>query len=706
MAGNTSIFAFSTHLAFAIGLSLQIGCSEEELSPGEPSAGARIQVAPPNAHVGEQDKEFLRIQAEAALPGKQYKYAYILSINPQDPTDLVLAKDYYTKEAEKGHLEACYRLGVMLSQGTLDGKPDIPAAVKWLERAAQDGHSGAQYLLGRLSLQDKDVETNLEKAVSWLQLAAHQSHPGARYLLARLYETGHGIGPDLGEAFKWYMLAARSGNPAAQFKVGKMYQEGVGITKDESAARQWLAQAANMGILIDPPLPNKARPQESLVGARTGEVDIATKVSENTEEKSGEVLGQPEVVSHLETTDPNLGQLSQNQTAGQGLDGSSGVAGDDEGAAEPFIGPPQLGADQFPPDGSEGTNNSNHPTLDSTNGNPQNQSEVATAPDPSSIVVEDAPPQTLHRKALDLLQPPATQEPQPVAAVAYLQKAAYKGYTPSQLGLADAYYEGTLDKPDYKQAFLWYNLAANSQNPTAQYRLGSMYLEGKGVEKNVGKAREWLGLSAKQGYNKAIELLDSIPTGEVVHHQQELPSASSTAQPSPAPSMANQHSSVASPVKLLTPEEWLQKGIDIYASGNDDLSTEQYRQAYQYFVRAAKAKHQDAWYYIGRMLDYGHGFPVSPDKAFQYYKVSAVGGNLRAQYNLGYFYETGQGCKVNPIESYAWYALAAENGDGNAAQIRLELESSMTSSQHNQAKQRLSVVKDYVIRYQQLVPPK
>ena len=270
------------------------------------------------------------------------------------------------------------------------------------------------------------------------------------------------------------------------------------------------------------------------------------------------------------------------------------------------------------------------------------------------------------------------------------------------------FYDGILGGSDYRQAFLWYNLAANSQNPSAQFKVGSMYMEGKGVGKDLAKARKWLTLSASKGHIQAQQILDELPRDDVSSSSQSsLSSAaqggSGSAAPIARPNPTTQAQGM--PVTVLTLEQWLQKGIDIYASG-EDLPVSQYKQAYQFFVRAAKGGHQDAWYYIGRMLDYGQGFPASPDKAFKYYQASAVGGNIRAQYNLGYFYETGQGCQESPIESYAWYALAAENGDGNAAQIRLELENNMTSAQHAQAKQRLEVIKAYVAQYQQQVPPK
>ena len=66
---------------------------------------------------------------------------------------------------------------------------DVGAAAHWYRRAAEDGHAGAQYVLGTLYLDGTGVPVDRTAAISWLQLAARQGHADARALLRRLGEA-------------------------------------------------------------------------------------------------------------------------------------------------------------------------------------------------------------------------------------------------------------------------------------------------------------------------------------------------------------------------------------------------------------------------------------------------------------------------------------------------------------------------------------
>jgi hypothetical protein len=66
---------------------------------------------------------------------------------------------------------------------------------EWYEKEAAGGNLGA-------------VET--------LKGAANEGHVGAQYLVGRMYEKGEGVKKDSNEAMKWYGLAAAQGNQSAQ----------------------------------------------------------------------------------------------------------------------------------------------------------------------------------------------------------------------------------------------------------------------------------------------------------------------------------------------------------------------------------------------------------------------------------------------------------------------------------------------------------
>jgi len=62
-----------------------------------------------------------------------------------------------------------------------------------------------------------------------------------------------------------------------------------------------------------------------------------------------------------------------------------------------------------------------------------------------------------------------------------------------------------------KKKLQWQMDRAEKGSDPAQYTLGMRYLEGKGVEKDLKKARKWLTESAKQGNADAKKALAEHP---------------------------------------------------------------------------------------------------------------------------------------------------------------------------------------------------
>jgi len=70
---------------------------------------------------------------------------------------------------------------------------------------------------------------------------------------------------------------------------------------------------------------------------------------------------------------------------------------------------------------------------------------------------------------------------------------------PSNYGLGvDAYQEG-----DYRRAFNAWSLGAYEGDSEAQYNLGVLYLEGRGVEHNVEQAHSWFLKAAEKDHVEA-----------------------------------------------------------------------------------------------------------------------------------------------------------------------------------------------------------
>jgi tetratricopeptide (TPR) repeat protein len=83
-------------------------------------------------------------------------------------------------------------------------------AEEYYQQAATLGHSGAQYNLAML-----DVD-NHERMLRYLELAAGQNHPDALYHLGTLYYDSDVVVQDLARAREYFHRAAAQGNSEAQ----------------------------------------------------------------------------------------------------------------------------------------------------------------------------------------------------------------------------------------------------------------------------------------------------------------------------------------------------------------------------------------------------------------------------------------------------------------------------------------------------------
>ena len=92
------------------------------------------------------------------------------------------------------------------------------------------------------------MEKNNEKAAKWYRKAAEQGHTIAQYFLGEMYYYGVGVLQDKVEAVKWWRKAAEQGTlpvgdslfaSLAQRALGQMYYEGEGVPKNFIEAYAW-----------------------------------------------------------------------------------------------------------------------------------------------------------------------------------------------------------------------------------------------------------------------------------------------------------------------------------------------------------------------------------------------------------------------------------------------------------------------------------
>ena len=119
-------------------------------------------------------------------------------------------------------------------------------ALNRIKPLAEQGYPDAQFSLGKMYSNGNGVPKNDTKALKWFRKAAEQGHTLAQTILGAIYLwEGQGTPKDYVEAVRWYRRAAEQGNPNAQFSLGIMYKMGWGVSQDYVQAYKWFSLSAS-----------------------------------------------------------------------------------------------------------------------------------------------------------------------------------------------------------------------------------------------------------------------------------------------------------------------------------------------------------------------------------------------------------------------------------------------------------------------------
>jgi TPR repeat protein len=189
-----------------------------------------------------RDFNALSSQAESGDREAQFWLGSIYEQGRLVPKDREQAESWLSKSAEERYAPAERTLGLLYSY------TDLARAALWLQRAAQQGDSEAQFLLGTAYEQGSFGTINYKEAVDWLQKSAKQGHPDAQASLGQMYEDGEGVKRDYNMAAKWYRKAAEhvpdlGGAGQGRNNLGLLYLKGLGVPKDYIQAYFWFSLA-------------------------------------------------------------------------------------------------------------------------------------------------------------------------------------------------------------------------------------------------------------------------------------------------------------------------------------------------------------------------------------------------------------------------------------------------------------------------------
>ena len=117
--------------------------------------------------------------------------------------------------------------------------------VAYIRASADAGDMWDQGMLALMYFEGLGVPQDESEAVIWWRKAAEQGHTLAQYRLGTAYYGGRGGVPqDYHEATRWVCFAAEQGHEEAQYLLGLMYFVGMGVPEEPIQAHKWLNFAA------------------------------------------------------------------------------------------------------------------------------------------------------------------------------------------------------------------------------------------------------------------------------------------------------------------------------------------------------------------------------------------------------------------------------------------------------------------------------
>ena len=109
---------------------------------------------------------------------------------------------------------------------------------EWRKKA-ETGDANAQFNLGVMYDNGKDVWKNYAKAVKWYRLAAEQGNAGAQFNLGVMYANGTGVPEDLVQAHVWWNIAGAKGRGDSKKMLAMIEPE---MTSEQKAEAMKLAR--------------------------------------------------------------------------------------------------------------------------------------------------------------------------------------------------------------------------------------------------------------------------------------------------------------------------------------------------------------------------------------------------------------------------------------------------------------------------------
>ena len=169
--------------------------------------------------------------------------------NKEKDLDSAYCKDLFYKLqicANFGDKRCQNQLGIWYEFG-LGTEQNFELALKWYEKAAEQGYAAAYGNIGHLYYKGDGVEKDFQKFFKYSSIGADKNHPGCQYYLGFCYLKGIGVEKDYAKAFFLFNKSAEQDYASAFFSLANCFYKGYGVEKSIKQTIHFLTKAAEAG---------------------------------------------------------------------------------------------------------------------------------------------------------------------------------------------------------------------------------------------------------------------------------------------------------------------------------------------------------------------------------------------------------------------------------------------------------------------------
>jgi uncharacterized protein len=646
---------------------------------------------------------FLKLEQETPASHIEYKIAGMYDRGTGTEPDAVQAFTWYVKAAESGHPHAAYRVAKACYDGT-GTKQDYKAAEQWFLKAAVGADPYAMYALGKMYRDGTGVEMSAETSYSYFLAAAKLEHEFAQFAVAKGLLHGIGTEQNPQEALHWFTKAAEKGNHYAKYQAAELLSVGKVVKKDEVRAQKLYAESLAGFLLQEQNEPNEQleyrigsmylhskgtqeNPTEALrwftSSADKGNSYAAYQAAELLSD--GKAVPKDEVRAQKLYTEALTGFLEQERTEpneqleyriGSMYFRGKGTQQNQAGALPWFL----LSADK---------------------GNSYAAYQAAELFSDGKVVPKDeVRAQKLYAEALTGFLDQERAEPNekleyrigsmyfhgkgtqenPVDALSWFLLSADTGNTYAAYQAAELLADGkAVPKDEVKAQKLYFNALAgfllqeqNEPNEQLEYRIGSIYLHGKGTQPNPVEAVRWFTVSTEKGNAYA-----AFQAGQIFEQRMDIPNNEIQSR-----FFYNLALNGFIQAEHENPDDSQEFRIgQMFYRGKGTIAD--YAAAANWFSLSAEKGNAQAQFQLARMLQTGEGVPVNEQRAQTLYSMAFQGfmkslqvePDSGLQYKIGTMFEFGLGVEKSISTAKQWFTMSADAGNEFAAERLKQIES-------------------------------